>query len=78
MDDHLASARTLKRRLKQGDPTAGWLLIALTDQFVRLRRATLTDPSLDDATRARLQEVAQAFARVLKGEDDDDADDTVG
>lgn len=70
---HLAEmvehARHLREQMKRGDERAGWYLVLLARHWAETRSRMLQEP-YDEKVSARASELARAFVRILKGEED--------
>lgn len=66
MVDH---ARYLREQMKRGDERSGWYLVLLARHWAETRTRMLQEP-YDEKVSARASELARAFVRILKGEED--------
>jgi hypothetical protein len=73
LEELVHSARRLRKRLKDGDWKAGWLLVLLVQEWARTRAKMLEhyDPDIAE----RVQAVAAEFVAVLTGREQESAAD---
>jgi hypothetical protein len=77
LEELVESARRLRKRLKDGDWKAGWLLVLLVQEWARTRAKMLAHHDPDSAER--VQAIAAEFVAVLTGRAQESAaDDETG